>query len=71
MMGKKDMKQEHYQVKEVKKKRRMNCATQSKARVVMRGVQSAEWVGWREWSFLFERVLKTWSQEGNLLFFVW
>ena len=69
-MGKKDAKQEHYQVKEAKKKCSMNCTTRSEVWVVTRGVWSAERAGWREWSFLFERVLKTWSQEGSLLFFV-
>ena len=48
MMSKKDAKPEHYQVKEVKKKRRMNCATRSEARVAMRGVRSAEQAGRRE-----------------------
>ena len=47
-MGKKDVKQEHYQVKEVKKKRRTDCATRSKVRVVTRGVRSAERAGRRE-----------------------
>ena len=37
-MGKKDAKQEYYQVKEGKRKCRTNCTTQSEARVVMRGV---------------------------------
>ena len=41
-MGKKDTKQEYYQVKEVKRKCRMNCATQSEAQVVTRGVWSVE-----------------------------
>ena len=63
-MGKKDAKQEHYQFKEAKKKCRMNCATQSEARVVTRGVRSAEQAGRREWSFLFERVFKNLESRG-------
>ena len=63
-MGKKDAKQEHYQVKEAKKKRRMNCATRSEVRVVTRGVRSAERAGRREWSFLFERAFKNLESRG-------
>ena len=46
-MGKKDAKQEYYQVKEVKRKRRTNCSTRGEAQVVMRGVRS-KWVGENE-----------------------
>ena len=61
-MGKKDMKQEHYQVKEAKKKRRTNCATQSEARVVTRGVGS-EWVGENE-AFCLKGFLKNLESRG-------
>ena len=63
-MGKKDTKQEHYQVKEAKKKRRTNCATWSEVQVVTRGVQNVEQAGQREWSFLFERVFKNLESRG-------
>ena len=47
-MGKKDAKQEYYQVEEARRKRRMNCATRGEAQVVTRRVQSAERVGENE-----------------------
>ena len=62
-MGKKDAKQEYYQVEEARRKRRTNCATQSEARVVTRRVRSKR-VGENE-AFLLERFLKTWSWEGK------
>ena len=71
-MGKKDAKQEHYQVEEkAQDELRYTKQSVSSDESVECGVRSAEWAGRREWSFLFERVLKTWSWEGNLLFFVW
>ena len=41
-MGKKDARREYCQVEEARRKRRMNCATRGKARVVMRRARSAE-----------------------------
>ena len=54
-MGKKDAKQEYYQVEEVRRKCRTNCALQSEARVVTRRVQSKQ-VGENE-AFFVEKVL--------------
>ena len=41
-MDKKEAKREYYQVEEVRRKCRMNCATRGEARVVTRRAQSAE-----------------------------
>ena len=70
-MGKKDVNQEHYQVKEAKKKRSTKlCYTKWGASSDERSAECGASESERMKLFVWKGFLKTWSREGNLLFFV-